>query len=678
MKLNRQSSVLFSPYFAVSILIVSIVAAYWPSLFHIPRGDHWAYLIDVMDSNGFFDLLSKSYSYNRTRLIAPGDTDLFRPVLFFLLASERFVFGNTLFLYQLVGIALHIGVTLLTFILFFQVFRIANPNKEIDPLHKLLGFIVVAFFGLNIANIEMVVWGHLHGYLLFHIFVLSAVSLSLYLHQEDIVSKVKRTTLVFLVWFLALLSAFTYELGQGFVILLGIFWAIPCLKQRRNWKAISLFMSFFLIVIIYQVSNALDWHHHNGSIATTGHTIKYVLNKSLHYDTIRNSVRFLGYGTLHPIFPSLARIAVAARITVGELRGALFDIWAVVSGFVVLCWVLLSLVGVKRLIKSSNLVLKSIVILLAGLFAGYLAFNVLGRLNLVGKSHMITSNSYYAYFPFSYFLLISIILWGFTTHTSKLWLSKLKIGLIVALTTLAIVSGVRVFSLNSIIRHRQNDVREVLVQVNKFIKNRTDGEFLRISFDQEKSDPIPSYFGIPFTTILFRDHEDHLSPTHIGVIKYPNVKFYSASDYNLSFNTDKKQLHPQLVEFNSMYNVNLFEGTYYGTLNWDSLFDPNRSDYYYSIESNTLDGARAAIPQMVRKRQEDLKKGILTNYIMATVLSRGEYKKFYMTQFQGVFYAHKKDEGTFFITNKNYNNWFSARSVAHLKEKIDHWEQTHK
>src|SRR4051794_7386531 len=78
----------------VAILGSLIAYAYAPSLRHAPRADQWCLLVDTRHHHNFTDLLRHCYSYNRTRGTCPGDTDLFRPILFGLLALEKWLFGG--------------------------------------------------------------------------------------------------------------------------------------------------------------------------------------------------------------------------------------------------------------------------------------------------------------------------------------------------------------------------------------------------------------------------------------------------------------------------------------------------------------------------------------------------------------------------------------------------------
>src|SRR3990167_3823096 len=103
----------------VGFLLITILIAifYYQSLSHQPRSDQWSYLVDTFENHSVWDTFKNSYSYNRTRIMAPGDTGLFRPLLFMVLSLEKGLFGNHFWAIQLVGIFLHLIVILLFFAL---------------------------------------------------------------------------------------------------------------------------------------------------------------------------------------------------------------------------------------------------------------------------------------------------------------------------------------------------------------------------------------------------------------------------------------------------------------------------------------------------------------------------------------------------------------------------------
>ena len=113
----------------LALLTALVWVAYWPSLKHGPRTDQWQYLLDTLDRNDFVDLTVHTYSYSRTRCFGRGDAELFRPLLFVVLAAEKALFGTNLWMPQAVGILLHCGVTCLLLLLLKHIAALAQKGR---------------------------------------------------------------------------------------------------------------------------------------------------------------------------------------------------------------------------------------------------------------------------------------------------------------------------------------------------------------------------------------------------------------------------------------------------------------------------------------------------------------------------------------------------------------------
>ncbi len=174
------------------------------------------------------DLAVHTYSYSRTRCFLRGDAELFRPLLFVVLAAEKALFGTNLWMPQAVGILLHCGVTCLLLLLLQHIAALARKGKDgfgrppPSAGADILPYAVVAFFALNSAVIELVVFSHLHGYLLFLVFLLGSHS-SCCCAGAAAPASGRGGAALWGAWALACLSAFTYEMGQFYGVLAGLF-----------------------------------------------------------------------------------------------------------------------------------------------------------------------------------------------------------------------------------------------------------------------------------------------------------------------------------------------------------------------------------------------------------------------------------------------------------------------
>ena len=114
-----------------------------------------------------------------------------------------------------------------------------------------LAYGIVAFFALNPYIQELVIFHHLHGYSLFLVFLRLFAVLIPCVSQMPVAGLKSRQ--LWIAWALAFLSAFTYELGQVYALLAGLFLARGPLRQMRAKASPgSLFAAFASIPLVYQ------------------------------------------------------------------------------------------------------------------------------------------------------------------------------------------------------------------------------------------------------------------------------------------------------------------------------------------------------------------------------------------------------------------------------------------
>ena len=239
---------------ATAAVLASLTALLWlvfrPSFAHIPRADHWWYLHQTAGHDRFCDLISLTYSYNRT--ISNGDYGLFRPVVFAVFALEKSLFGHDWVWWQRVGFALHLTVLTLFLLLVRRLLTLrAEPAAGtpgaagMAPLTLgLLGLALAAFFALNLSVVEMVVWSHINPYMLSLALALGVMLLVLgVLAAPDEPSRA-RTARLALAWALLLVAAFTHETGQFFAVVVGAVLALDAARRGRPRLACLRFLAF--------------------------------------------------------------------------------------------------------------------------------------------------------------------------------------------------------------------------------------------------------------------------------------------------------------------------------------------------------------------------------------------------------------------------------------------------
>ncbi len=495
-------------------LVAAIAVAYAPSSRHPPRADQWCYLNDMMSHHDIIDAIESSYSYNRTRQTLPGDSDLFRPVLFATLAIERALLEGNLRYTQMIGVALHCGVCLLLLTCLRRIetiVRVARPRAiardSSAPAFSFLPYLITSFFALSPAIVEMVIWSHLHGYLLFTVFLLGSLNLLLSHVSGPRVGEFLCPRL-WGSWILALLSAFTYELGQLFAVLVGMFLAAVVLPRKGAIRALALLVVFVGVMIAYQAANKHDSRLHRGHYSPDNH-FSEIQSKAITHDTLTHSIRFTLYTNVQPFCPSLMRFWMSGdRFNVNEafwLDPILDKVGVREVGFACLFLVFASfgLVGLCGLLLRGHRVPFLLLLLLLGTFAVYAAMNILGRMNLRPGNSCLSSNSYYTYMAFlfglsTWFTLMQGVprLKGYTTTVA--WNA-----LLVGLVAVTLHGGIQVRLINTRLSNMLLGMSAPIRAVHKFVDQHRNEKDFSIAIDYRSSDPVPQRFGKYVTDMIF-------------------------------------------------------------------------------------------------------------------------------------------------------------------------------
>ncbi len=144
------------------IVIVFNWIVYYPSFFQVGRADQTIFLIETARYDKLSELVKLTYSYPRTRQLDKGDEVLFKPLCYFFMSFEKWLFGYHFIYWQLVGFLLHI-------LLLLQLYRILN----LIGTSSISVFFTLQFSLLTISS-DMVAWHHVSSYILFLIFLLEA------------------------------------------------------------------------------------------------------------------------------------------------------------------------------------------------------------------------------------------------------------------------------------------------------------------------------------------------------------------------------------------------------------------------------------------------------------------------------------------------------------------------
>lgn len=477
------------------LLLLLLWVVYAPSLSHMPRADQWYFLIDTIDQHKFWDIFAHNYSYSRTRKVMPGDAELYRPLLFAVLAAEKAIFDADFAAYQAVGICLHWGVVCMLLLLLrtLQIFS-AETNGDVSPspspwIRRLPPYGICLFFALNKAVQDLVIWTHLHGYLVFLMFLLA--SLILLLRYIRYVPSWK-SPLLWGSWALALLSAFTYEMGQLYALMAGLFLAVALPRGTGTMRRLALCGLFAAVMVVYQGADRLDRRIHRGKFQPEQVRTE-IKNRAFTKDTLIHSERFLVFTTVRPFFPSLwtGRLIACGRILLDEASWSRNQFARCPAIFLLSVSTIalaagMGFLGFIRLL--SNRYKQSLLVFLFALvlYGIYMGMTVLGRLNLRPGPYCLSFNSYYGYLGLLLALPPCFMLWQACGRNRSATLARM--GLCSGMLVLTCYSAVDVRRLNESVAQEQKRCRDSLTVLGGFIERHRHERDFSIDIDFAASD----------------------------------------------------------------------------------------------------------------------------------------------------------------------------------------------
>ena len=520
----------------VALLLALLWVMYAPSLQHTPRADQWCFLVDTIDQHSFWDIFAHNYSYNRTRRVMPGDTDLYRPLLFAVLSAEKALFDSDFSAYQALGILLHWGVACLLLLLLRTILDSAAGTTETDSppspswMSRLLSYGVCLFFALNKSVQELVIWSHLHGYLVFLMLLLASLTLLLRWSRRPVSWK---SPSLWGSWGLALFSAFTYEMGQLFAVLAGLFLALGLPRGTGMTRRLAFCVLFPTVMVIYQGADRLDRWIHREAFRPEGVRAD-IRERAFSKATVDHSKRFLAYTVGQPFFPSLMEGALGGdRVVIGEAAWSLEHFTntpptttsptlnlsyvsvsdgqehrvrlppaLIVSLLTATVAAGLGLFGLMRLLLQRDKRSLLTLLLTFGLYGAYMAMTVLGRMNIRPGPHCLSTNSYYGHMGLLLALPPIFVLWQAVGRSRAA--AAAQAGLLLGLIALTCYSAPPVRRLNEKVAREFKGCRDTIAALHTFIQQHKNERDFSIGIDFEASESIGSQYRFPIPMIVFK------------------------------------------------------------------------------------------------------------------------------------------------------------------------------
>jgi len=514
-------------FVALSLLLPALALVYGPSLNHMPRSDQLDFLANTIGEDDFATLAAHTWSYNRISRLASGDGQLFRPALFLLLSLEKAWFGANFVAWQALNLLLHVVVCCLFLRLLNQVFAlIPFPGNSVWSPAGLLPYALTCFFALNIGVVEQAIYHHLAGYLLFVVLVLGSLTLVLDVVRAPDRGGWSRRLRLGAAWLLILLAAFTYELGQLYGIMVGVFLAAVEYGPDGRRRALRTVLGFAAIALVYQTVNALDrWQRRadfdNDLPSTT--LLRLLFSSS----TVINSCRYFLFAIVQPFLPWQARtefVPRAGRLTYyevlwnGEFQpDALFYLSLAVFGL----WASLSMVGWRRLTNAGVKPLTLLGLLTLALAGVHGMVIVAGRMNPRPFPGYLESNGHYTYMTLVFVLLGS---GAGLARLAQVCRSSGATWTIKDFGCLALVAGLIVLGAGGAVKARRANrdlsgyFRHFRIgneTLRAFVKEHCKEPAFSFALALSPDDKIEEMCGLPFTIVLYQRYLNATHPQYV-------------------------------------------------------------------------------------------------------------------------------------------------------------------
>lgn len=433
------------------LVLAVVVAVYWPSLFHVARGDHMCFLADYAGKTSWIDKTFGAIYYNRTRLFSPGDTLLFRPLFFLILGVQNALFGYGFFWWQLVSLLSHLFVL-------WALWRLLRTWGG-----RWSAILFTAFFGLMFSNVEAVIWHGITPYVMFSGFILCALER---LETWRISGgKDRRALYVSLGWMVA--ASFTYEMGPWYALcFMGYaLWAAPAASERPR-----------ALIFLFPVSLFVVWDLAHAWLTGTplGREGGAMTSRMVLWHTAENFFKLLKWFISGGFFLQYGDVRPVSRIMVD--RGVLAWGWPWDGAWVWTRLTGLALGGVfligavfSRLWSRERIAQR--VLLLSAMLLGFVGMNVVGRMNMRTDGSGIECSLYYFY---NFWVLFSLIIFlavrgVFSQEGRRLWLGWALSGV---MAVFALSNALTVGKLTSMMAHDHAAVRRLVVGLDKLVAER--------------------------------------------------------------------------------------------------------------------------------------------------------------------------------------------------------------
>lgn len=514
-------------FLASCVLLAAVVGVvYAPSLHHEPRADQWAYFMETVGHDRFLDLLAHTYSYNRTTHMFSGDTQLFRPLFFALMAFQKAFFGTRFMLCQATGIVLHVIACWLLYAFLRRVITTGTATMETtrsavirSPL-TYLPLALTLFFALNFAIVEQVIWYNINGYLLALVLLLGSLNL---VARAELTPDRSGRWLLTGAWLLGLLASFAYELGQIYALCAAFGLAANRLARGQRWRALFTSMAFLLIIACYQSANLLDRYAHRGDFRDDV-SLQKIASRAGHVETLYRAARYAVFTEVQPFFPFNCGMEMLAygKLHVGEQvwAGVMpMTPWLWVSSVVLGLWIGLVLLGGGRLLGGVRGGPLGLGLIGLGTALGHIALIVIGRMNLRPWPEQLAVNPYYTYTTLLFSICGGAVCLAWALRPRVDYRCAVTQGLtwlfVLGLVVLSVGGGRKVHRLNTKVERSEVAFHAWNDSLRTFVEEHRKEPGFRFAVIPEAITSMPHSHGVPAPWIFFGRYIDPTHPTYL-------------------------------------------------------------------------------------------------------------------------------------------------------------------
>jgi hypothetical protein len=343
------------------------------------------------------------------------------------------------------------------------------------------------------------------------------------------------------------------------------------------------------ILLLYQTVNYLDKRAH--PVAHADLDFSEVVEQVPTVQSFEHASRYILFTTVQPFFPSCAKWSFAKeRLDIKEplaveeryRRGGPV---LVLSYLVVGAGLVLAARGAYYFLRGNRAENRLLLLLPLSLFVFHLAVTVFGRMNMRPSSQILSINSYYTYIPLLSLLIGLNLIWSQVPYGAlragpSRYLYAIFLGGMLILT---LYSGEQVCSINVTVKSKLRSFHAGAQWMVEFIQQHQHEADFSFAFDPDSYEEMETANGIPLPVILFKQHLNNRAPKYL--VSWRGSKC-TAVLYN-----ETGQVFPDVIKVGTPYNIFYFDGTYYGVLDYDGYYDPDRDDYLSLIIDSTLEGA---------------------------------------------------------------------------------------